>query len=561
MILPEDRLQVNSFTPQSLPATNDSAPQSRSGHWGVTLAQLQALAAQYDTELARLAELDDPDPTWSVVKRKLWERARRQRLAAERRAAIATAPRPVCANPTDLSRRKAAYLAASPGGVSGNNGHDTTIGVVGRFVRGFNQTPEEAYPYLARWNEEKCQPPWLDHELWHKIHDAHKADHRTDPGPRGWLLADRRDPAPSATPRVAVADDPSLAEFFEWISGPPLEPVVLKDGCGKSAAVSTFVFRGEVQEQRGHAPDPAAERRHRAALIVGRHPTYRPCPRAVCKLLEGVHPHTEGTDLVVKVRCKCWSCYVCRERRRWVEKRKHVLFALEHGTHVFRGNSDEWAALRKRLARAGQVAGTYRVVQDSGVVVILSAHTPDDLPEHSCLVRVDGEGAARALATAVDDVPDMLRPEPGKRKVKPFTANSHWLVAGDDEEDLDTPDDQPAAAAIGTGDGTDSEPTPAAPLSYYRAVRGHVVVSVDRADEILAEYGVRARRGHLIDAPLVGDGSVEDSLAWSAPIGEREAIRERLLGLSMECALPTTAEPGTLMFELIGATIEEPVPW
>src|SRR5262249_32266264 len=85
---------------------------------------------------------------------------------------------------------------------------------------------------------------------------------------------------------------------------------------------------------------------------------------------------------------------------------------------------------------------------------------------------------------------------------------------------------------------TEPEPAAAEPLTYYRSVPGRLVVSVDRAQEIIAGYGLAARRGHLVDAPLVGDGGVEDSLAWSAPIGDREGIREKLFGTSCEYEVP-----------------------
>lgn len=330
--------------------------------------------------------------------------------------------------------------------------------------------------------------------------------------------------------RIRVGDETILLDLSD-LGGPLLEPLHPRLVADLAGDVSTFVLREKVQDQRGRA---VAER------LIGRRPTYRPCPRAVPKLLEGTHPSTEGTDLVVLVRCRCWTCYVCRDRRRWVEKRKHIPFALEHGTHVFRGSADEWAAYRKRLARSKQVAGTLRIVSADGVVVILSAHTTDDLPEHPGLARVDGEGAAQALAWAVDSVPDSLRPEPGKQKVKPFTTNAHWLVSEGADDDVDPPVDRPGTAAVDAPVVDDPEPAEAEPLSYYRAVPGRLVVSVDRAQEIIAGYGLGARRGHLVDAPLVGDGSVEDSLAWSAPIGDREQIRQKLFGTYCEYEMPAS---------------------
>ena len=49
-------------------------------------------------------------------------------------------------------------------------------------VLGFGLRPESAYPIIEQFNQ-RCQPPWTDKELWHKLGDADKRE-----GERGWLL-------------------------------------------------------------------------------------------------------------------------------------------------------------------------------------------------------------------------------------------------------------------------------------------------------------------------------------------------------------------------------------
>lgn len=141
--------------------------------------------------------------------------------------------------------------------------------------------------------------------------------------------------------------------------------------------------------------------------------------------------------------------------------------------------------------------------------------------------------------------------------MKPFTTNAHWLGDEVDEDEADAP--PPAALIDGSAAGETAESAP--PLNYFRAVEGRVVVSVDRIEEILDQYRVRGLRGHLIDAPSMADGNVEDSLTWTAPIGEREAIRGWLLGTGNAVILPSSATPGSLLAELVGAGVDEPIPW
>jgi hypothetical protein len=376
--------------------TNNSAPQSRQGR-KLTLDMLRAGIGRLQHLVDELAAVETPPADWPAHTRASWERLRAERAAeaervARRKAKAAAGARavPVCASPAEIDRRMAGYLDHTPGAESGKGGHNHTIGVVGRAVRGFDRTPEQAYPHLAKWNYEKCLPPWTEAELWHKITDAHEHDHPSDPGPRGWLLRETpQAPVPSVEPCPPV----DLSD----LEGPLLEPLpywVLRDMPG---GVSAFASRENGQDQRGHTADPATDRKRLVASIVGRKPEYRPCPRAVNRLMEGCHPTTFGDDLVVRVRCKCWTCYVDRERRRWNEKRANVEFAIERGTHIFRGTTKQWEAFRRRLARAEQTVGTYRVVQAEDIVVVIAAHTPDQMPDHPGMVRVDGVAAARAL--------------------------------------------------------------------------------------------------------------------------------------------------------------------
>lgn len=67
------------------------------------------------------------------------------------------------------------WLDHQPGAVSGAGGHRQTFKVAIRLVGGFGLDEEAAFGVMSEWNETKCDPPWSERELRHKIHDAHKA--------------------------------------------------------------------------------------------------------------------------------------------------------------------------------------------------------------------------------------------------------------------------------------------------------------------------------------------------------------------------------------------------
>lgn len=67
--------------------------------------------------------------------------------------------------------RAAKYLESMPESVAGQHGHDKAYRAACTLVRGFNLTPEAAFPILWEWNT-RCQPPWSERELQHKLEDA-----------------------------------------------------------------------------------------------------------------------------------------------------------------------------------------------------------------------------------------------------------------------------------------------------------------------------------------------------------------------------------------------------
>jgi hypothetical protein len=111
--------------------------------------------------------------------------------------------------PTDRARR---YLSAIPGAIQGQRGSDHTFSTAVALIHGFNLDDGTAFDLLwLDWNP-KCQPPWSEGELRHKVRDAVRTNCSK---PHGWLLKDGDDwtpPAPRAiTPIVTMPQAP-----LEW---------------------------------------------------------------------------------------------------------------------------------------------------------------------------------------------------------------------------------------------------------------------------------------------------------------------------------------------------------
>jgi hypothetical protein len=72
---------------------------------------------------------------------------------------------------TSLDSRIQRYLAKCEPAISGQHGHDQAFKVACALVWGFALSRDDALHYLAIYNA-KCDPPWADSELAHKIDSA-----------------------------------------------------------------------------------------------------------------------------------------------------------------------------------------------------------------------------------------------------------------------------------------------------------------------------------------------------------------------------------------------------
>lgn len=94
-------------------------------------------------------------------------------------------------NPAERARK---YLEECEPAVSGQGGHSKLFKVTCNVGPGFDLSSEETFALLLRHYNPKCQPPWAETEIQHKVNEAFKTETR-----RGWMLGDsRRSDAPRA---------------------------------------------------------------------------------------------------------------------------------------------------------------------------------------------------------------------------------------------------------------------------------------------------------------------------------------------------------------------------
>lgn len=77
-------------------------------------------------------------------------------------------------NPSDMEElklRASAYLKTIPGAISGQGGHVTTLKAASVLTRGFGLDDGTALALLRIYNE-RCEPPWSEKELKHKLRSA-----------------------------------------------------------------------------------------------------------------------------------------------------------------------------------------------------------------------------------------------------------------------------------------------------------------------------------------------------------------------------------------------------
>jgi hypothetical protein len=95
---------------------------------------------------------------------------------------------PTCSTPlspsSDVEKRALAYLDAMPPAISGQGGHNVTYSAATMLVHGFEIPQDQALEMLLAHYNPRCEPPWTEKELRHKVQDAATKSHNKS---RGWL--------------------------------------------------------------------------------------------------------------------------------------------------------------------------------------------------------------------------------------------------------------------------------------------------------------------------------------------------------------------------------------
>jgi putative DNA primase/helicase len=89
---------------------------------------------------------------------------------------------------SNVESRACAYLDRIPPAVSGQGGSPITLWAARVLVIGFDLPHDRAFALLRDRYNPRCEPPWSDKELWHKIDDATSKPFGKS---RGWLLNGR----------------------------------------------------------------------------------------------------------------------------------------------------------------------------------------------------------------------------------------------------------------------------------------------------------------------------------------------------------------------------------
>ncbi len=148
-----------------------------------------------------------------------------EKLAGEGDAQLAAtgqpAPRPPAADDRvsypDAIEQARKYLAKMDASVEGTKGSDRLIKAASVLVNDFALSDGEAFDLLMTEFNPRCQPPWSEDEVRHKIEDAHKnPPHRPAKGPGTNVTTGS---SPAASPR----DETTNLIVESWPA--PIEPV------------------------------------------------------------------------------------------------------------------------------------------------------------------------------------------------------------------------------------------------------------------------------------------------------------------------------------------------
>ena len=123
------------------------------------------------------------------------------------RKPVQSVPMPKAESASERVARARAYVAKMPAAISGSGGHDATFSVARKLVADFELSEPDAWALLVEFNG-RCQPPWSEKDLQHKLASAQRA-HTRNPvqdRPRLQSVPGGRADAPPDEPQPADID-------------------------------------------------------------------------------------------------------------------------------------------------------------------------------------------------------------------------------------------------------------------------------------------------------------------------------------------------------------------
>jgi predicted P-loop ATPase len=133
-----------------------------------------------------------------------------KRVRQKQRARPATIPSIIATDAKVERARK--YLAKMPGAVSGDGGHTQTFNAVAAAMYGFDLDQDTTYSVIASDYNPRCDPPWSERELRHKIKSVAEKCNRE----RGYLLQPNRVPVTTTAQAAAVHDITPIVDDGDW---------------------------------------------------------------------------------------------------------------------------------------------------------------------------------------------------------------------------------------------------------------------------------------------------------------------------------------------------------
>jgi hypothetical protein len=327
---------------------------------------------------------------------------------------------PASADRRQLVEQARRYVQTLPPGIQGQNGSRPTFRAACVCVLGFGLSVEESMPVMQEYSG-RCEPPWSDDELRHKLEDADRK-----PDPRGHLVG--RPAAWEAEieglPRVRMTlgavrhsggcDDnggvPGVPGAAGDVSGVCVyDPASVAASAGADASPSAAPTADTLDDlERG--PAGFQEEKAAEAAALEKAAANAPAPRRwFCpNYYQVMQRSVDGRRVrVICPACKKWDCPGCSPVLKDKWKRSITVRFLDEKSPIrqlwlISDPTADWPRLYKRIQR--QRARHLRICQPDGrMVVFTTATLPGAAP-------VDKLTALRTVRAVIDALPLTTKP-------------------------------------------------------------------------------------------------------------------------------------------------------